>query len=137
MSIRYAGLEEFMNNDKYNQGDVAMAAGAIKSALSRFNTGLEGGIASRSLGYKYEDEAQDILDSAGGYAKRKGDLTDVINFGSSLVGPIAGAFGPSSFAATEGVNPQTIVDSFGGAASKQAGNDFFVDASGNIFANPT
>ena len=80
MSIRYAGLEEFMNNDKYNQGDVAMAAGAIKSALSRFNTGLEGGIASRSLGYKYEDEAQDILDSAGGYAKRKGDLTDVINF---------------------------------------------------------
>lgn len=137
MNMQFAGLEKFMNNDQYNQGDVAMAAGAIDSALRRFNTGLEKRIGSTALGYEAEDRAQDILDSAGSYAKGKGGLINIFNTVSQAAGPIAGAFGPSSFAATEGVNPQTIVDSFGGQASGLPGNDFYVDASGSIFANPT
>ena len=96
MNIRFAGLEEFMNNNQYNQGDVAMAAGAIDSALRRFNTGLEGRIASTALGYKAEDKAKNILESAGSYAKGKGNLANWINFGSSLVGPAASAFGSAS-----------------------------------------
>ena len=136
MKIRFAGLEEFMNNDQYNQDDVAEAASAIDTALENYSTLIKGGIASRALGYKYEDKAKDILDSAGSYAKDKGGLINILNTVSQAAGPIAGAFGPSSFAATEGVNPQTIVDSFGGQASGLPGNDFYVDASGSIFPTP-
>ena len=48
-----------------------------------------------------------------------------------------GHLGGGNFGATEGINPTTVVDSFGGQASGQVGNDFFVDASGSIFPNPT
>ena len=53
------------------------------------------------------------------------------------IGSFGAAGGFGNFGATEGINPTTVVDSFGGQASGQAGNDFFVDASGAIRPNPT
>tara|TARA_R110002020_G_scaffold473640_1_gene703227 strand:- start:1012 stop:1446 length:435 start_codon:yes stop_codon:yes gene_type:complete len=62
-----------------------------------------------------------------------GAANNVASIGSGLKG--MGAFG-SGFGATEGVNPNTIVDSFGGQASGLPGNDFYVDSSGGIFPTP-
>ena len=127
MNIRFAGLEDFMNNDQYNQGDVAMAAGAIDTALKNYSTLLEGGIASEALGYKAENEAKGILDSAGSYAKNKGNLANWINLGSSLVRPIAGAFGSAS-ASMPTTSGFTDVPNTGGG--------FYYAPDGSIQVNP-
>jgi len=58
------------------------------------------------------------------------------DIGSAVLGS-AFNFIPGPFSATEGVNPTTITESFGNSASGLPGDDFFVDASGNIFENPT
>ena len=61
----------------------------------------------------------------------------MIQTGADIFGGLKGmgAFG-SGFGATEGVNPNTIVNSFGGQASGLPGNDFYVDSSGGIFPTP-
>ena len=141
MNIQFAGLERFMNNNQYNQGDVAMAAGAIDSALRRFNTGLEGRIASTALGYKAEDKAQNILESAGSYAKGKGNLANWINLGSSLIGPAAGALGSagsvsSAYEGLGGFGPVASGDAYGGFLDATAGTTGMGPlASGDVYGS--
>ena len=68
-----------------------------------------------------------------GFQRAMGMVQDGLSIAGGLKG--MGAFG-SGFGATEGVNPNTIVDSFGGQASGLPGNDFYVDSSGGIFPTP-
>jgi hypothetical protein len=93
-----------------------------------------------ATGVVAKSTANDIMRKAGVAANRTANNAAGISGIFNAVGSIgsfgaAGGFG--NFGATEGINPTTVVDSFGGQASGQAGNDFFVDASGAIRPNPT
>jgi hypothetical protein len=87
-----------------------------------------------------QNKAEDIMAKANASAQATGrnaaGISGLFNAAGSI-GSFGAAGGFGNFGATEGINPTTVVDSFGGQASGQAGNDFFVDASGAIRPNPT
>lgn len=109
--------EESRKQEAMNNAAIAANNSRTSSAAMLGQAEIEAAEYSTDQGGFFENALPGIIQGAAGFA---------------------GAVMPSGgFAATEGVNPKTVVNKVGGSASNQAGNDFYVDAGGNIFANPT
>ena len=127
-------LEQFMSG--INMGGLAQGGTDLRSKEKATGIGLQGKVGGAGLRAKGEAISGALLGDAQAAAGRSRMMGSIFQTLGQVGGAGIAKFGAPSFAATEGVNPQTIVDNFGGSASGLPGNDFYVDPSGSIFPTP-
>ena len=127
-------LEQFMSG--INMGGLAQGGTDLRSKEKSTGIELQGKVGGAGLRAKGEAISGALLGDAQAAAGRSRMMGSIFQTLGQVGGAAISKFGAPSFAATEGVNPQTIVDSFGGSASGLPGNDFYVDPSGSIFPTP-
>jgi len=130
-------IQNYLDPNRPDYGGIVLATSESGSALKRALVKLSADVAGAKEMADASEKAAKM--GAAGIVDRANAGTFAAGIGAlgQAAGGFMSAIPTGSFGATEGVNPTKVVNSFGGSASGQAGNDFFVDAAGVIRPNPT
>lgn len=138
----YAGnlspISDFMENNKSPaMGKLAESAAMLRGKQNIFNIGLEKDNVLSAIKGDTHRELGDIQGDMYRTIKSNNNTSQFINTLGQVGGFALNSFASSGggFGATEGVNPNKVVNNFGDQLSGSGGNDFFVDSAGNIQAS--